>query len=285
MIITKILGGLGNQFFQYAAGKALALKNNTALKLDLTGFTDYKLRDFELSRFNASYTVASDDEIKRYKGTNSFQRIKALLSSSSTKQFYKQPFFHFDKAFFFLQSPVYLQGYFQSEKYFTPVNESLRNELRFKEPMSPEITAFGKMLQEERAVSVHLRRGDYKTEESLRVHGILPDAYYQRAIDYATKYAADEPRFYVFSDDAEAAKKLGLPNAEIVSGTLTKNHYEDFYLMQQCRHNIIANSSFSWWAAWLNPNPDKIVIAPKDWFGPKGPKDTQDLLPESWIRL
>lgn len=284
MIITKILGGLGNQLFQYAAGKALAVQNNTGLKLDLTAFDQYKLRNFELDRFKVSYTVASEEEIENYKATTPFQRIRSRFTPVSQKRFYKQPFFRFDPAFSSLRSPVYLQGYFQSEKYIAPVKESLRSELTFKEPPLPKIIAFAERLRSENSVSVHVRRGDYKNAESLRVHGVLPDAYYQSAVRHVQKHTGGKTTFYVFSDDAEAAKKLRLPDAEIVSGRISQNHYEDFYLMQNCRHNVIANSSFSWWAAWLNNNPGKIVMAPQRWFN-EGPKDTQDLLPESWIRL
>jgi len=284
MIITKILGGLGNQLFQYAAGKALAVQNNTELKLDLTGFKDYQLRDFELNHFNVFYNIATDEEIKNYKASTSFQRIKARLSLGSQKRFYKEPFFHFDPAFFSLHAPVYVQGYFQSEKYFAPVKEIIRQEFRFKNSFSTGIESFAQKLRQENSVAVHIRRGDYKNAESLRVHGVLPQRYYEQAIAYTKKHSGEEPQFYFFSDDPSAAKELAVDGSEIVSGSVTSNHYEDFYLMSQCRHNIIANSSFSWWAAWLNNHVDKLVAAPKRWFN-EGPKDTQDLVPDTWIRL
>ncbi|GAA4752475.1 alpha-1,2-fucosyltransferase [Flavisolibacter ginsenosidimutans] len=284
MIVTKILGGLGNQLFQYAAGKALAVQNNAELKLDLTGFKDYQLRDFELNHFNVVYNIATGEEIKDYKASTSFQRMKARLSPASHKRFYKEPFFHFDPAFFSLRSPVYVQGYFQSEKYFAAVKEIIRQEFVFKDSFSAEIKAFAQKISQENSVAVHVRRGDYKNAESLRVHGVLPQQYYQQAIAYVKKHLREEPQFYFFSDDPSAAKELTVEGSEIVSGRVAKNHYEDFYLMSQCRHNIIANSSFSWWAAWLNNHADKLVVAPKRWFN-EGPKDTQDLLPDTWIRL
>jgi hypothetical protein len=94
-----------------------------------------------------------------------------------------------------------------------------------------------------------------------------------------------DTRFFIFSDDGEwVAKHLSIPQCEIVSGRITHTHFEDFHLMQHCKHNIIANSSFSWWCAWLNANPNKTVIAPKQWFA-NGPKDLQDLIPAGWLRL
>src|SRR5262249_30437902 len=135
------------------------------------------------------------------------------------------------------------------------------------------------------SVSVHIRRGDYyNSKETLRVHGILPEEYYRKAVNFITQNSSPSPRFFIFSDDAESAGLIGIPSATIVSGKITTTHFEDFYLMQQCRHSIIANSSFSWWAAWLNDNREKVVIGPQNWFN-EGPKDTQDLLPERWIRL
>ena len=284
MIITKILGGLGNQLFQYAAGKALAVQNGTELKLDLTGFMDYNLRDFELNRFSVSCSVATAEEIKKYKASNSIQRIKARFSPASSRTFYKEPFFHFDPTFFSLRPPIYVQGYFQSEKYFESIKGQLQNELVLKESFSNEVLNLAQRLRQENSVSVHIRRGDYKNAESLRVHGILPKTYYQKAVDRIVQQTTGRLQVYIFSDDPKAANEFNIQNAVTVSGTVSKNHYEDFYLMQQCRHNVIANSSFSWWAAWLNNHEDKIVVAPTRWFN-EGPKDTQDLLPSTWIRL
>lgn len=286
MIITRILGGLGNQLFQYAAGRALAVQNNTELKLDLSGFDTYTLRSFELSRLNARFSIASNEEIDSYKAVTFYQRMMARLSPPAQKRFYKEPFFHYDGRFFLLRAPVYLQGYFQSEKYFEPVAKTLRDEFRFREAFSPPVMAFAKELASSNSVALHVRRGDYKNPNALRVHGMLPEAYYQKAITQLMDTAGNNLRFYIFSDDPQAAAKmLALPDAKTVSGRLTKNHLEDFYLMQHCRHNIIANSSFSWWAAWLNPNPQKKVVAPQQWFGKGGPKDTGDLLPQSWLQV
>ena len=116
------------------------------------------------------------------------------------------------------------------------------------------------------------------------MHGIIPVEYYLKAVDLI-KAKTSEIKLLIFSDDIEWAKKhFKFPNTEFVSGDISETHFEDLYLMSVCKHNIIANSSFSWWGAWLNENPDKIVIAPKNWFN-KGPKDTYDLYPEGWITI
>jgi hypothetical protein len=134
-------------------------------------------------------------------------------------------------------------------------------------------------------VSIHIRRGDFsKKAETNLYHGILSSDYYKQAIEIISS-KINSPKFYIFSDDINWAKEnLIVPEAVYASGQISKTHFEDLYLMSQCHHNIIANSSFSWWGAWLNDNPEKIVIAPKNWFN-KGPKDTQDIIPGDWIKI
>lgn len=285
MIITRIYGGLGNQLFQYAAARALAAQHNTVVKLDPTAFADYRLRKFELDFFNAKYEIATHQLIEAHKATNRIQRLKARMLPTRLKRFYKQPFFRFDPAFFSLRPPVYLQGYFQSEKFFAPAGHIIRKELTFKKPFSNEIENRAANLRKENSVAVHVRRGDYANAETLRVHGVLPLSYYRDAMAAIREKQTGSPRFYLFSDDPQkAARELNFPEENVISGRLAHSHFEDFYLMSQCRHNVIANSSFSWWAAWLNPNENKVVVAPERWFN-EGPKDTQDLFPQNWLRM
>lgn len=281
MIIIRIHGGFGNQLFQYAAAKALAEQHGTELKLHLTSFAGDTLRNFDLAKLNVPLVYASEAEIARLKAPNTFQRVKQRLLPTSRKTFYKEPFFHFDPSFFRLGKAVYLQGYFQSEKYFTSIQSTIRSSFDTTHLVDSSILSMAEELKQENSVSIHIRRGDYQNTELLKFHGVLPASYYQAAIG-RIKEKLPSARFYVFSDKPAAAKEvLGSLDATIVSGSVTKNHFEDLYLMQQCRHNLLANSSFSWWAAWLNTNPEKIVIAPKKWFN-NGPKDTQDLFPQTW---
>lgn len=285
MIIVKIFGGLGNQLFQYAAAKALAVKHSTDLKADITDLESSKLRDFELNKLSITIPVASKEEIKKYKAYNSLQRILAKITSYQKRKFYKEPFYHFDNRYFNLGNNVYLQGYFQSEKYFTGIKDSLRQHVIVKTRISDEVKEFALDLQRQPSVAIHVRRGDYNHKEALEFHGILPVSYYYDAIGFIKRHQP-ATKFYLFTDTVkqEGYKELGNITYEIVSGKISQNHFEDLFLMSHCHHNIIANSSFSWWGAWLNQNPDKIVIAPKNWFN-NGPKDTQDLYPSDWIKL
>lgn len=284
MIIVKIIGGLGNQLFQYAAARCLAQSKGTEVKLDVTGFHDYQLRNFDLNALHINASIASPQEIEKLKPTGKLQRIKSYLTPYNQRKFYKQPYFHFDPYFHHLGSNVYLQGFFQSECFFSPIQTILRQELQIKDELIKEVRTLGKTFQTQNSVALHIRRGDYKNEETLRYHGIVPLSYYHKAID-VLKQKLPTPLFYIFSDDGNWVKEnLQLENATIVSGTHSKTHFEDLFLMSQCQHNIIANSSFSWWGAWLNSNPNKNVIAPKQWFN-EGPKDTQDLYPLGWTIL
>ncbi len=284
MIITKISGGLGNQLFQYAAGKSLALKKNTGLLLDVSSYNQERLRNFELSFFNTKCEFANDELVQHFTNRSFIGKIRDRVLPSSMKKVYRQPFFHFDKNFFNHPADVYLKGYWQSEKYFLPIAEIIRKEFTIKQEQIMNITALAAMLKKVESVSIHIRRGDYTNPAILEMHGILSSAHYQQAIDKILSQFPDAV-FYIFSDDMSWVKEnLKIQNKVYVSGELSKTAIEDFYLMSQCKHNIIANSSFSWWAAWLNNNKEKIVIAPERWFNTK-PTDTQDLIPTGWLKI
>lgn len=285
MIITHIIGGLGNQMFQYAAGRYLADLHNTELKLDVTGFDDYKLRNLDLFNFAVRATIASEEEIAGLKPSHNLEKAFQYLRPKGSRTYYREKHFYFDEDFYKLGGNVYLKGYCQSEKYFVPLKENIRQDFTFKSETIADVKEYAANLRTQNSVSVHIRRGDISKEaKSLIYHGVLPIDYYQKAIQLIQSKLPN-PVFYFFSDDIKWVKEnLPVPGAVYVSGEITKNHIEDLYLMSQCRHNIIANSSFSWWGAWLNDNPEKIVIAPQKWFN-KGPKDTQDLIPEGWIEI
>lgn len=285
MIIAKLAGGLGNQLFQYAAAKALALNRGVEVKLDISSYSADGLRKPELENFAADVTLASTEEINSRKAKNSFERLKSRLTPYPRKKFYKEPHFHFDENFFRLPGDVYIQGYFQSEEYFLSYRSEIVQDFRLTADVDlRSLAATVAAVPTAQSVAVHIRRGDYKDPALMQVHGLLPMTYYRQAIQLM-KQKLTSPVFFLFSDDVQASlTDLQMPGIIPVSGYTTSNHLHDFYLMSQCRHNIIANSSFSWWAAWLNQHPDKIVIAPKAWFN-KGPKDTYDLIPGSWLTI
>ncbi len=284
MIISRIIGGLGNQLFQYAAGKALALRHHTELLLDVAAFDEYKLRNFDLAAFHTELNFASKEQVSSFINRSIAGKIRDNIFPMPLRKVYKEKQFHFQSHFFQAPSNIYLQGYWQSEKYFLPVAETIKKEFTVKEEYIRNVSAVAAKLSSTPSVSVHIRRGDYKSPTTVQIHGILEASYYNKAIQLISKKIPGAC-FYFFSDDMNWVKEnLLVENAVYVSGVMSQTHIEDFYLMSQCKHNIIANSSFSWWAAWLNNNPEKIVIAPKNWFN-KGPKDTQDLVPESWLRI
>lgn len=284
MIITKIIGGLGNQLFQYAAGRCLAHLNSTTLKLDVTAFDEYKLRNFDLYNLNVTSQFASEHEISNLLPPTIWARARQRLLTVNKRHYYREPYFHFHPKFHKASVNTYIKGYWQSEKYFLPIRNIISEELIFKPGVIDNVLNFGRELQKNQSVSIHIRRGDYTNPVILKMHGILSVEYYQQAIDYIRRQY-ENAKFYFFSDDIEWVRNnLKVENMEFISGRISKTHYEDLFLMSMCQHNIIANSSFGWWAAWLNKNPNKIVIGPKNWFN-KGPKDTQDLFPPGWIRM
>ena len=285
MIIIQILGGLGNQMFQYAAGRCLAHLNNTQLKLDVTAFTNYKLRNFDLRAFHANCQFASGEEIRNLLPSHNFEKALQYLSPKKKRTYYREKYFHFDDNMLKFGKNVYLKGYFQSEKYFLPIREIIQKEFALKDEAIVRVKHYFDAAGSANRVAVHIRRGDMiSNPAATEYHGVIPISYYQKGIEIIRSKISN-PQFYFFSDDIKWAKEnFKNTDATFVSGEISKTHFEDLYLMSQCGHNIIANSSFSWWAAWLNNNNDKIVIAPEKWFG-SGPKDTQDIIPDDWIKI
>jgi hypothetical protein len=284
MILVQLKGGIGNQLFHYAAAKALATHRGVPLKLDVSGYQQDTLRGFELCNFNIDVNLATEAEVARF-SQGLPGKVMARLLPHYRRSVYKEQGFHFDTHFWQSRSTVYLKGYWQSEKYFLSIQEQLRKAFMLQPALINKVIDLGKKMYSEESVAVHIRRGDYTNPAVMQVHGILPAAYYTAAVNEVSAKTRVEC-VYIFTDD-EAWVRQHLPvagNYQFVSNVFTSNHYEDFYLMSCCRHNIIANSSFSWWTAWLNTHPDKIVIGPAEWFKKKV-FDTSDILPQQWIKL
>lgn len=291
MIIVKVLGGLGNQMFQFACGYALAQSNGTTLKLDITGFDNYPLRNYELDKFNVRANYASVNEIKRikYRPMSFVEKvIRKLVKKSLTlsMHYHKEQHFHFDLNLFKTEKNIYLDGYWQSEKYFARYRDDLLQIFTLKAKLHEQTELYKKMIEEREAVSLHIRRGDYVSNAYTNsVHGICSLEYYENTVKMIIDRVKN-PHFYIFSDDLAWAKEHLIFINDITFIELDKDalDHEELYLMSQCKYNIIANSSFSWWGAWLNQNAQKIVIAPKKWFN-DNTINTGDLIPESWFRL
>jgi hypothetical protein len=285
LIITQINGGLGNQLFQYAAGRALAEYHKVPLKIENSFYKTVDFARFELERFNLEVDITSVNEIKKFNSNNFFVTACSKILPVHKKIFFVEPYFHFYNNFFSAPSNSYLKGLWQSEKYFSAIKDIIRQEFIMKDKLVLHLEEKAETMRTENSVSVHIRRGDYTNANVEKVMGLLPLEYYKKALSLLQKKTGSL-KVYFFSDDIEFVKKnMALDyEYEFVSGEITSRNYEDFYLMQHCKHNIIANSTFSWWSAWLNNDDDKIVVAPKNWFNTTS-KNSKDLLPEAWYKL
>jgi hypothetical protein len=292
MIITNLLGGLGNQMFQYAAGRALSLARGQSLQLDISGFVNYGLHQgFELERvFVCPVNIATGAELRNILGWQRFSMIRRVLARPGLAAirrtgFIIEPHFHFWPGIQSVPQDCYLAGYWQSDKYFKEAIQKIRSDFTFKTPLNQRNGELAEQICGLNAISLHVRRGDYlKNPKTKATHGLCTLEYYYSAIQYIVE-RVDRPNFFIFSDDISWARenlKIDFP-CWYVENNKGVNSYQDMQLMSMCRHHIIANSSFSWWGAWLNPNDRKIVIAPSKWFAYK--KNTKDILPEGWIQL
>lgn len=289
MITVKIEGGLGNQMFQYAAGRMLSVKHTVPLSLDLSAFAVdkssgiYTGRKFELDQLNIKSTISNEEKVK----STFFRKLKDKISG---KQYYYEETLNFDNSVLDLPSNAYLEGYFQSEKYFSVIRDVLLEEFRYpvQERDKEEFLFFSKQIQRTNSVAIHVRRGDFANNEFIQsVHGTCSVEYYDEAIKKLSELF-NPASFFLFSDDLDwAVRNIGKSFTVIPVKLETANaHFLEMRLMSQAKANIIANSSFSWWAAWLNSNPEKRVIAPEKWYVDTVKNNqTSDLLPDSWIRL
>jgi len=292
MIISHIIGGLGNQMFQYALGRSLSLQREQSLLLDVSDFADYSLHQgFELGRvFVCPVAIASTKEVKSVLGWQANPLLKKRLASPRwarlrSANFVVEPHFRYWADIQYLPSSAYLQGYWQSVRYFQNITAIIRDDFNFKLPLNDKNVALVQKISQVNAVSLHVRRGDYiQNPVTLSIHGLCSLNYYQAAVQYIAEMV-EQPVFFIFSDDmawVKANLTLPFPSHYINHNQGSESH-NDMRLMSLCQHHIIANSSFSWWGAWLNANPTKIVITPKQWFSDD--KNVNDLLPSDWIRL
>ena len=293
MIIVKLKGGLGNQMFQYAAGKRLSLIRNTVLKLDLDFLRDrrpkenFTPRDYSLDCFNIKSRIATEKEIKRYRSfSNQSNIFYSLRNYIKPYNFYFERDFHYNPEVLGLPKNTYLDGYFQCEKYFKDIQGVIRNEFTFKKAPDAANQKFLEEILITNSVGLHIRRGDFVSNLSTNLfHGICSIDYYYESMEYL-RSKLKNPIFYIFSDDMDWVKQnlIGQMSLRYVDINKPENGSSDLRLMANCKHNIIANSSFSWWGAWLNQNPGKLVIAPQRWFSRKD-INSINVIPESWIRL
>lgn len=293
MIISNVIGGLGNQMFQSAAGHALAkTKGQAPHLLDMSSFSDYRLHNgFELARvFAGPFFLAQKKDVHRVLGWRAYLPVRRVLMRrhmdwARGHAFVVEPHFNYWEDLFSVPDDCYLTGYWQSEQYFKRIESIIRQTFAFIHPLSGKNSEVAENILKGQAVSLHIRRGDYvKDAKTNATHGLLSLSYYKTAVAYVAQ-AIRNPRFFVFSDDIDWARKnlrLEFP-CEYIDHNQGAESYRDMQLMSLCDHHIIANSSFSWWGAWLNRRPDKIVIGPKNWF--TRPNMLGDLFPQGWTIL
>lgn len=292
MIIVRSTGGLGNQLFQYAMARHLAEIHRTILKLDISDFKTYKKRKYSLWPFNIQENFASLEEVAALGGQKRgivervVGRVLRMPTESLPTYIREKKLFKFDPETLRLPDGVYLHGSWQNQKYFIDIADIIRQEFTVKAPQAGKDKELAEQIASGESVSISIRRGDYVSKRRTnRFHGVCALDYYSRGVEHLTQ-TVKNPHFFIFGNDPQWARdnlKLPYP-ATIVDHNRADKDYEDLRLVSQCKHHIIANSSFSWWGAWLNPNPEKIVIAPKRWLR-SNYYDTRDLIPDKWIRV
>lgn len=297
LIVVKVIGGLGNQMFQYAAGRALALRIGGVLKLDTTDFATYEYHQYSLNKLAITEVLASAEEIHTFtKFSTALRNMPRLVRAPIIKLgidkylntragYVQEKQSTFEPDVFSLQRSAYLDGYWQSEKYFSDVRDIVLKEFDLKTPFGHVGQTFADEIRRaETPVCIHIRRGDFANNPTIsKFHGTCSLEYYHKAVAIISA-RVDNPSFFVFSDDIEWAKQNFTLDASVkyVGQGADKNH-EDIALMRLCRHFVLSNSTFGWWAAWLSNASDKIVVAPDKWANK--PLSIVDLIPSSWILL
>jgi hypothetical protein len=300
MIITRINGGLGNQMFQYAAGRRLADNLGVELKVDLNGMHQLDgspLEDinkvhfyYRLKFMNIRAEIATNEDLRQFdkKEKGIFGKLKGYsgrLQKTKPGKRFMEGDFEFDPAVLELGDNTLLDGFWQSEKYFNDIADELRNDFSFKLLPEGKNLELANQIERTNAVFILVRRGalvnDPKTSS---VHGYCNLGFYTECANLmASKVKA--PVFYVFSDEPEWAEqylKLDYP-CVYVGHNGREFYHDDLRLMSLCKHGISSNSTWSWWGAWLIKNPEKIIMAPKKWF--KASINTKDLIPENWVLI
>lgn len=294
MIIVKLIGGLGNQMFQYATGRHLSHLHKTDLLID-TSFLDkdtngaYTKRNLELDVFNLDLKFASKKDIQHFnleKSTKISRTLQRNFPSLYKYVYAAETGNSFRKGFLNFPRNTYLDGFWQSELYFKNIRQILLNEFQPKALLNHDNEIWLDKISNCQSVSLHIRRGDYvNLKTANNFHGVISLEYYLNAVKFITQHESNIELF-VFSDDLDWCRdNLKFENkTHFVDVNEKRNAYLDMFLMRNCKHNIIANSSFSWWGAWLNQNANKIVVAPSHWFADQNIK-SPDIIPSTWTQM
>ncbi len=297
MIIARLSGGLGNQMFQYALGRSLSIRYGAPLKLDTTFLLqrvkffkvlrpNFVFRNYDLDVFNVAATTAEAGDMKWWQRPILFGKamlvIDALLRKIPFLPGWERTF-SFDSRIFSIGPNAYLSGFWQSPKYFDSIRDVLLKDFSLKHPLPEHSMLLKKEMEQKESVCMFVRRSDIAAKQ---FHGSLNREYYVKGLAYLKERVVID-KVYIFSDDIEWCKEhLSLPfETMFVDNAYAGKKWEDHMeLMKHCKHFVISNSTFAWWGAWLATNAKKIVIAPKKWAN-NATINTNDLIPEEWIRL
>lgn len=290
MIIVRVTGGLGNQMFQYAMYKSLE-KKGKLVKLDSKSFYETKKEHngYELERiFDIKPNKPTKEDLEKFDENNISTLLKIKRKLFGDKKFvYDTKEYVFNKDVYKLKNS-YLNGYWQSIKYFEGIENDIKKDFRFKNQLDNKNLEILNEIENSNSISIHIRRGDYMSPENYNMYGcIATPTYYKKAIKVIEE-KVENPTFFVFSNDMDWVKKNIQINSRVFYIDINSGNgsYKDMQLMSNCKHNIIANSSFSWWGAWLNENKNKIVVAPKKWINREDvDSDKIELFCEGWTLL
>lgn len=273
MVIINLIGGLGNQMFQYAAARALSLEKNQVLRLNVKAFENYSLHKYGLFHFKLKH--------KHYKKPSRLKNKFINIFKNKIK-FIEQEFNYNPNLQNIEGNPIELEGYFQCEKYFIKYENQIRADFEIISPLKQKTKDTIDFMKSVNSVSIHIRRGDYLFHE---MHNTDKEKYYMQAMKMVESQITN-PVYFLFSDDMDWVKSnfKSVFETYYIDFNDANTNYEDLKLMSTCQHNIIANSSFSWWGAWLNTNPNKMVIAPQKWFK-ENTFNYEDVIPQNWIKL
>lgn len=297
-IVVGLNGGLGNQLFQYAMGRALSLRTSLPLILDLASFDHVKshgggvdtVRDYALEPFGLGVKTQCIGlpvpKARGFLGRLLRRVFRYVIRQQMGKKVYRESGYAFDPIAYSLREPVWLEGYWQSHRYFEDFADVLRDELGQPHNVSDATREMLGKISQTDAICLHVRRGDYVTNKyAAATHGLCELDYYARGLDIVLP-GLRNPHCFIFSDDPDWVRsnlKLPVPMT-VVDINGPDSAHQDLWLMCACKRFIIANSSLSWWGAWLSRSEKKLVVAPSKWFVDSS-KDTSDLIPLDWVRL
>ncbi len=286
MITSRLSGGLGNQMFQYAAGRSLALRNCTDLHLDRRWFGHQTQREVRTRRSYelGAFSLPTGTEVPMARGWGG---RRGVSQRNDDERLLSEAYFSFDQSVLDAPDGTVLDGYWQTERYFSDHASTIRSDFRFRTTPHPQTARLLDVIGATTSIALHVRRGDYVVDpHTSAFHGTVAQTHYLRAVEDLAAHLNSDAQLFVFSDDIRWCQEhLRFPlSTTYVDHNSGRRSYEDLWLMSVCRHHVLANSSFSWWGAWLAEHPDQQVIAPDPWFADPS-IDTSDLLPTRWRSL